>query len=173
MPGYPPTVIDVAARTVSARDGRHYPLDRLTTTGDSLYFARRGAADPRIAYQERWLLPARGWVVIRWTLHAGAPPLGYDWYVDLDRIEVTGHCWSVSDRYLDATVREGVGYEVHDADELAEAIESGALVLSDGLAALRALDELCKSLRRIDFSVARLLEEFAPGLPPPATDLRL
>ncbi len=53
MTRHPPTVIDVAARTASARDGRNYPLDRLTITGDSLYFARQGAADPRIVHQER------------------------------------------------------------------------------------------------------------------------
>ncbi len=168
---HPPTLIDVVARTASARDGHHYPLDRLTIAGDSLYFARHGAADPRIAYQERWLVPARGWVIIRWTLHAGAPPLGYDWYVDLDRIDVAGNCWTINDRYLDATVREGTGYEVHDADELADAIESGELALSEGLAALRALDDFCKSLRRLDFSVTRLLKESALRLPLPAAAL--
>lgn len=160
----PPTVVDVSARTVTARDGTLHPFERLIVVGNALYFGRPGAANPRIAYEERWLVPAQGWMFVRWTPHAELPPLGYDWYIDLDQIEICDHQWSVRDRYLDLTVREGIGYQVHDADELGSALEAGEIPLFDGLAALRALDELSKSLRKVGFSVKRLLQETAPGL---------
>ncbi len=165
MPRHPPTVIDVSLRAVSARDGLFYPVDRLALSGANLYFSRHGANDPRIAYQERWLLPERGWDVIRWTLEPGVDQFGYDWYVDIDRIERVQDRWSITDRYVDVTVREGIGYEVLDADEMADAVECGNMAIEDALSALRALDDLCRSLRRFDFSVRELLRELAPDLP--------
>ncbi len=130
-----------------------------------LYFGRQGANNPGIAYQERWLLPEQGWVVIRWTMQPGVEPFAYDWYVDIDRVDIEDSRWTITDRYLDMIVREGQGYEVLDADELAEAVGLGAIMLPDALSSLRSLDALCKALRRHDFSMLSLLQELAPGLP--------
>lgn len=157
--------IDLVNRTVTGRDGLAHPLDRCVLAGDAMYFARHGAADPRIAYQERWVLPAQGWVVIRWTLHEGAEPTGFDWYVDIDRVDTGEGQWTVTDRYLDLIAREHNGYEVLDADELAEAVESAAITVAEAVATLRALESLCSGLRRHDFSMRALLAEVAPGLP--------
>lgn len=165
LTSHPPIRLDLPNRTVSARDGLFYPIDRLAVSDGALYFGRHGANNPGIAYQERWLLPDQGWVVIRWTMHPEAEPFAYDWYVDIDRVDIDGEHWTITDRYLDLIVREGHGYEVLDADELAEAVGSGAIILPDALSSLRSLDALCKALRRHDFSMLSLLQELAPGLP--------
>lgn len=168
MTSHPPIRVNIASQTVSARDGLFYPLDRMSMAEGALYFGRHGANNPGIAYQERWLLPEQGWVVIRWTMHPDAEPFGYDWYVDIDRVDVHADRWTITDRYLDMIVREGQGYEVLDADELAEAVGLGVIALPDALNCLRSLDALSKALRRHDFSMLALLQEVAPGLPPVA-----
>ncbi len=157
--------IDLVRREVNGRDGVLYPIDRIEIANGAMYFSRVGAQHPAIAYQERWLLPALGCVVIRWTMREGRAPFNYGWYIDLDGIEMSDEHWTVTDRYLDVIVREGVAYEVLDADELAEAIEANAVALPDALATLRSLDVLCDALRRHRNSVTALLGEFAPGLP--------
>jgi uncharacterized protein len=160
-----PMRIDLARREVNGRDGLLYPIDRLERTTNALYFSRAGAQHPDIAYQERWLLPALGCVVIRWTMREGIEPFDCGWYIDLDGIEVTDEHWTVTDRYLDLIVFEGARYQVLDADELADAIETGEIALPDALDALRALNVLSVALRQHDNSVAALLAEHAPGLP--------
>lgn len=165
LTSFPPIRVDIPSQMVSARDGLFYPIDRFAVSDGALYFGRYGAANPSIAYQERWLLPEQGWVVIRWTMHPDVEPLGYDWYVDIDRIDIHDGHWTITDRYLDMIVRENLGYEVLDADELADALASGGIAVADALSSLRALDGLCKALRRHDFSMLALLREVAPGLP--------
>jgi predicted RNA-binding protein associated with RNAse of E/G family len=165
LTNHPPIRLDLANQTVSARDGLFDPIDRLAVSDGALYFGRHGANNPGIAYPERWLLPEQGWVVSRWTMHPEAEPFAYDWYVDIDRVDIDGEHRTITDRYLDLIVREHLGYEVLDADELAEAMETGAIAKSDGLDSLRALDSLCKALRRHDFSMKSVLQEVAPGLP--------
>lgn len=152
-------------REVHGRNGVVYALDRLELADGAMYYGHAGAQHPAIAYQERWLLPALGCVVIRWTMREGRAPFNYGWYIDLDGIEVSDEHWTVTDRYLDVIVREGVAYEVLDADELAEAVEANAIALPDALATLRSLDTLCDALRRHHNSVTALLAEAAPGLP--------
>jgi uncharacterized protein len=160
-----PMRIDLAHREVNGRDGLLYPIDRLERTTNALYFSRVGAQHPDIAYQERWLLPALGCVVIRWTMRERVEPFDYGWYIDLDAIEVTDEHWTVTDRYLDLIVFEGERYRVLDADELADAVEASAIALPDALDALRALNTLSVALGRHGNSVAALLAEYAPGLP--------
>lgn len=106
-------------------------------------------------------MPDQGWVIIRWTMHPEAEPFDYDWYVDID---IQDERWTITDRYLDLIVRENLGYEVLDADELAEAMATGAIATADALDSLRALDSLCKALRRHDLSMKSVLQEVAPGL---------
>ncbi len=165
LANHPPTRIDIPERLVSARDGLRYPMDRFAMSDGALYFGRHGAGIPEIAYQERWVLPAQGWVAIRWTMRDGVAALGYDWYVDIDTVDVQDAHWTITDRYLDMTVREGVSYQVLDADELAEAAATGVIGMPQVISSLQALDRLCKSLRARDFSMREVLRDLVPGLP--------
>ena len=165
MTSYPPIRVHIPNKTVSARDGLFYPINHMAFSDGVLYFGRHGAENPSIAYQERWLFPEQGWVVIRWTLHSDGKPLGYDWYIDIDRTDIHDGHWTITDRYLDMIVHERVGYEVLDADELADAVAAGRIEVAEALRSLRSLDGLARSLRKHDFSMLALLQELAPGLP--------
>ena len=160
-------LIDVAQRTHRDREGRVTPLDELVRGEQGLYFAGRFPDNPRFHAYQRWMLPAEGWVVGRFTVHPGKRPMSCDWYVDVDTVSVTGDCWHAADHFLDVLVYDGRRYQVHDADELADALEAGAITLAEALTALRSLDRLCRALRRLDFSGIALLREFAQDLPVP------
>ena len=82
-----PTRVDLVRREVLGRNGVLYPLDRLELAHGAMYYSHPGAQHPAVAYQERWLLPALGCVVIRWTMHEGRAPFDYGWYIDLDGID--------------------------------------------------------------------------------------
>ncbi|MGD9933752.1 MAG: DUF402 domain-containing protein [Dehalococcoidia bacterium] len=164
MSAHPPLVLDGNTRTVTPRDGRVHALDEFVVGDGAVYFAWPGGPTPEFSYQERWLFPEQGWMAIRWTRTPESSPLGYDWYIDVDRIVTVPGGWEVHDRYLDVIVKESHSYEVLDADELADAVATGALGVYEALDTLRSLDRLCRTLRDHGFSVARLFESLAPGI---------
>ncbi len=132
MPRQQPSLLDVRARTWHRRDGRAHPLDRLEVRGETLYYASILDDSPTIRYFERWLIPSCGWMVNRFQFHEHAERRHYDWYVDIDHIEVADGRWRMDDRFLDVIVHEGRGYEVWDADELADGLEQGEIHPSRG-----------------------------------------
>jgi predicted RNA-binding protein associated with RNAse of E/G family len=164
MPRNGGSTVDAAAKTIRDRNGRTYALEDVVVADDLLYFHRRLKND-YFWYQERWLIPARGWVVNRFAFQPHRLELAIDWYIETDVIERDGGRWHVRDGFLDVFVDEGRRYHVDDADELADAIERGELPLAEATAALRALDSLCDELRANGCSGAALLRDHAPGLP--------
>lgn len=165
MPRHSGALVSVSARTVRGRSGETFPLERLELSDGALYYGRTFGDHPSICYHERWLLPAQGWVINRFTPYPDKPPFWCDWYVDIDRVESSGDTWRVDDCFLDIGIHEGRGYEVLDADELADGIEQEEIALVEALAALRSLNALCVALPQLGFSGPALLEAYAPGLP--------
>lgn len=163
-----PTVIYLPDRSICRRDGQFRALDRLVVTPTALYYARLWDDHPRIAGNETWLLPAQAWAVTRFSYRPGAQRHAWDWYIDIDHISVSPDTWTISDRFLDIVVHEGAGYEVLDADELADGIDADEISRTETIAALRALDALTKALQRAGFSVTMLLQTYAPDLPAPS-----
>jgi predicted RNA-binding protein associated with RNAse of E/G family len=161
------TVTDVAARVRYDRAGRPNTLTACIPGSAGLYVAGAITDHPRITAFEQWLLPGEGWVVGRFRVHPGQPPARWDWYVDIDAVEVDGARWYARDRLLDLTIFEGQRYEVHDLDEFADAVEGGHLSAAESLATLRSLDRLCRAVRDTGFSGQGLLERYAPDLPRP------
>ncbi len=166
--------IDVEAHTVRDRDGHTYPVDGLRIADSGVYYERPiGGREPSertpgqlFYHQQRWILPAQGWVLNRFAFFPDFPrPV--DWYIETEIITVDGPLWRIADGYLDVEVLDGVRYEVDDAHELAEGMLRGDISLTDAAVALTSLHELCQALERLDFSGAALLTEYAPGLPPP------
>lgn len=166
---HPPARIHVDERVLHDRLGRTVPALDLAIAGNAMYFRTEPwhHADPtvesRIRQHERWALPDLQLFVHRFTLLDGTMP--YDWYVDLDRITVSGGIWTIEDQLLDVEIYEGRRYLVRDADELAEALENGAMSPAEATAALRSLHALAGILTDNGFSGAALLAKFAPGLP--------
>jgi len=174
MPRNSGCTIDLAQRLVRDRDGCSYSVDGLVSTGGGLYYERpigSRAPDERAAgqlfyFQQRWVLPAEGWVVNRFAFFADVPrPI--DWYIETEIIDVSGSLWHVHDGYLDVDVFDGIRYEVEDAGELADGLLEGAISAGDAASALASLDRLCLALGRLNFSGAALLAEYAPELPAP------
>lgn len=165
MPRNQGSVVDTQALTVRDRNGLTYPIERLEVAQGRLFYARAIAGNDLFFYQERWLIPDQGWVVNRFTFHEHLRATAIDWYMETDRVEVAGSTWRVSDGYLDLGVYDGSRYELDDADELADGIAAGEITVAEGLAALHALNTLCKALHRLHFSGESLLREYAPGLP--------
>ena len=168
------STIDVETQRVRDRDGNSYAAENLVVAHGALYYERHiGSRDPaqrqlgqQFYHQQRWVLPAHGWVFNRFAFFADFPrPV--DWYIETELITVGGPLWRIADGYLDVEVFEGVRYEVDDAHELAEGMLCGDISLDDAAAALTSLHELCQALERLDFSGAALLAKYAPGLPPP------
>jgi predicted RNA-binding protein associated with RNAse of E/G family len=159
------TSIRIAEQTEADRDGVDCPIDRIVVGNGRLYYARQLAGHRDIRWRERWLLPEQGWVLNRFHLHATAVPTGFDWYIDIDHVQPEGDTWRIDDRFLDLVVIEGSGYELRDADELADGIKAKAISEHETVATLRSLHALVTALRRLQFSGAALLAEYAPELP--------
>jgi predicted RNA-binding protein associated with RNAse of E/G family len=62
-------------------------------------------------------------------------------------------------------IYEGRRYEVQDADELADALETGEITLAEAASALRSLHTGTGILAGNGCSGAALLTRYAPGLP--------
>jgi predicted RNA-binding protein associated with RNAse of E/G family len=165
MPRHPGALIDLSARTIRIRTRDVQPFDRCQLSDGALYVGFTLDWSRRFSYIEQWLIPASGWVINRFTMRPDAQPFPADWYIDIDHIEVEGNTWRVDDRFLDVIIHEGRGYEVLDADELADAIEQHEIETREVIGALRALHVLCDQLPRLGFSGPALLETYAPGLP--------
>jgi uncharacterized protein len=162
MPRRDDAVLSLTERTMRLR-GRQITLDRVEPCGDALYTGFSYPDHPRFAFIEQWLIPAQGWVVNRFTMHPHAQPWGSDWYIDLDHITIAADSWLVHDRLLDLVVHEGRGYELLDADELAESMALGEITAEEVQSLLHSLHHACAELRRLNFSVKALLEAHAPG----------
>ena len=157
------SVVDVEARTVRERDRVVYPLERLQISPAGIYHGRPVEGGP-FRYKERWLLPAKGWCVNRFSDHVGRVP-EWHWYIEPEIIEVSGDRWTIRDAFIDFYVFEGLRYELEDIDEFAQGIAEGELPPHEALAILHATNSLITSLRDNGFSGAALLRDFAPGLP--------
>lgn len=149
-----------ASRTVLETNGVVYHLDRLKVTDSALYYGCSFQPGERfMIFVERWLLPSPMWTISRFTMPSHTGRFWCDWYVDFDRIVVDAESWNCYNCLLDAGIHEGVGYEVEDADELAEAIQSGSVSIADASAALRSLGLLGQELRALRFSGMALLKK--------------
>ncbi len=156
-------VVDVKQRCVCDRDGEWYPLDRLEVAGNTLYYAR-AVNYKAFDYHERWLLPEQGWSIsrLRWT--AGWHE-DFQWYIEMELIDVEGSLWTVLDGYLDMMVWEGLRARLDDADELGDGLVAGSISAREAASVLRSLDRLCDALHENGNSGAALLERYAPDLP--------
>ncbi len=160
------TRVQVADQTECDRGGIVCPIDRIVAGDGRLYYARQLPGHRDILWRERWLLPEQGWVLNRFHLKDTAVPPGFDWYIDIDHVQPGEDSWRIDDRFLDLVVIDGSGYELRDADELADGIEANLISEQEVVAALRSLHALVTALRRLQFSCAALLAEYAPELPP-------
>jgi predicted RNA-binding protein associated with RNAse of E/G family len=170
MPRHQGTIVNVAERVSIGRQGQVFPLDAMEVAGGVLYYAHEMPPAVYIRYLERWVVPEQHWVINRFTLREDRPAPegwipGYHWYVDLDRVTVTGDVWRMEDGYLDVIIYDGDRYELLDADELADALRGGDIPAEDAILALQSLDAICRDLRRLGFSGRALLDQYAPGLP--------
>jgi predicted RNA-binding protein associated with RNAse of E/G family len=152
-------------RTVGAPAFGHFALDRLEIANHRLFYARAIPEDASVHYQETWLIPDQGWAVTRFAFRDHLRTGAIDWKMEPDLVRQDGSLWRVTNGLLDLDVYEGARYDLEDADELAEAMSTGAISLEDGFAALHALNSLCRALRRHGYSGRSLLREYAPGLP--------
>lgn len=159
-------VVDTCNRTVGFQGGDSYPLDRLEIAGGRLFYARAIAGSALVSLQETWLIPDRDWTFTRFTFHEHLRAAAFDWKLEPDHTEPGERFWRVSDGYLDLVIYEGSRYELEDADELADALATGAISLAEGLRALHATNTLCKALKDHGNSGLSLLREYAPELAP-------
>jgi predicted RNA-binding protein associated with RNAse of E/G family len=166
--------LDIKNARVRDRDGLWYPVDNLTVTPAGLYYGRVvGLPEPinrapgqLFFHQQRWILPAEGWVLNRFDFFADVPEPS-DWYIEPELIAIGDGTWSIRDGYLDVEVWDGQRYHIDDADELASGLSSGEIAVADAVSVLLALDRLVDALKRLDCSGRALLAEYAPGLPAP------
>lgn len=160
----PGSVVDVGARTVRDRDGRVHAAKELAVTEHGLYYHRPIDGFDVFFHQERWILPAHGWVINRFAFYPQRTDK-IDWYIETDLIEIAGDEWRVADGYLDVLVHEGLRYDVDDADELAEGMQAGEITVGEATAVLLSFGRLCRELMANGCSGVELLSRLAPTLP--------
>ena len=161
----PYLTVDLIKKQVVETDGKTYHLNKYVIDNGILYYCCQFEnTNSWVKYKERWLFSSQGWVINRFTLHAKDPPFWCDWFIDIDSIEVREDNWVVYNHFLDVGVHEGVGYEIEDADELADAVKYGTISNIQLVQTLRSLDDLCHLLQKFRFSIRTLLFEFSPIL---------
>ena len=94
-------VVDTDQRRVCDRDGEWYHFDRLEVAGNTLYYARPLNFDV-LKYHERWLVPEQGWSISRFKF-SPLEPDPFDWYIEMELIDVERSLWTVLDGYLDCS----------------------------------------------------------------------
>ncbi|MBI2724456.1 MAG: DUF402 domain-containing protein [Chloroflexi bacterium] len=171
MPRNGGATVDTARSRVLDRNGVWYDVESLAVSAEGLYYTRPLDGNRHFWRQERWVLPAHGWVVNRFAFHPGRED-AIDWYIETDIIRRTGPLWRIEDGFLDVFVNDGRRYHVDDAGELADAIEDGSIRLDEALAVLRSFDALVTVLRHNGCSGAAVLREYAPSLPASMIDRR-
>jgi predicted RNA-binding protein associated with RNAse of E/G family len=101
-------------------------VDVYTVKPWGLYMARPTPGRQQFRYLESWLLPSLG---LRATVFHFNP--GYeqdhDYYLDIGDYTAGPTVWHSEDHYLDLLLRDGVGAELTDVDELLDAVRHGLL----------------------------------------------
>jgi predicted RNA-binding protein associated with RNAse of E/G family len=101
-------------------------VDVYTVEPWGLYMARPAPGRRQFHYLESWLLPS---LSLRATVFHFNP--GYeqdhDYYLDIGCYTPGPTVWQSEDHYLDLLVRDGLGVELTDVDELLDAVRLGLL----------------------------------------------
>lgn len=91
-----------------------------------LYIARPAPGRAQFHYLESWLLPSLGLRATVFHFNPGHEQ-DYDYYLDVGEYTAGPKVWRSEDHYLDLQVRNGVGVELEDVDELLDAVRHGLL----------------------------------------------
>jgi predicted RNA-binding protein associated with RNAse of E/G family len=100
-----------------------------------LYLARPTPGRAQFHYLESWLLPSLGLRITDFWFLPGHER-SQDFYLDVVRVRRDGDHWEAKDLYVDIVLRDKVGLDVIDTDELLMATATGLLSAADALQAL-------------------------------------
>jgi predicted RNA-binding protein associated with RNAse of E/G family len=121
-----------------------------------LYLARPTPGRAQFHYLESWLLPDLGLRITDFWFQPGHER-NQDFYVDIVKAHRDGEVWTATDLYLDIVLREKIGLEVIDSDELLEASASGLLSTEDSLRALETTYATVDGLAKHDYDLGAWL----------------
>lgn len=154
-------VIDPATRQHRFNNGYAYAIGRLERYGEILYFERPFVNHAAIRELRAYLVPAEGWQICQYIPHQGTH--WCDWYVDICRITVSAEGWVMDDLFLDLGVHDGKGYDLLDADELADALASGEISTAEAMYALRSTQRLAEALAATGYLMQPLVAGLLAG----------
>ncbi len=144
LPVHPPKVelFDVEAGTNTDPKSIVRDVDEYRLEPFGLYLRRGMPAHPKLRALQSWLLPEHDLRITRWEHHPGRAD-GWDYYVDVARIEPGPRWWRSEDHYLDLLVADGREAQLIDVDEFLLAVRSELL---DERTAERAMRAACTAL---------------------------
>jgi predicted RNA-binding protein associated with RNAse of E/G family len=153
-PIHPPKreTFDLVARTNTDPKGIVRAVDVYTVEPWGLYMARPTPGRAQFHYLESWLLPSLRLRVNVFHFNTGFER-DQDYYFDIGEFTSGEDVWLSEDHYLDLVVRDGVGVELTDIDELLDAIRLGLLTPEAGEQAVQSAVGVVEGLSRHQYDV--------------------
>jgi uncharacterized protein len=153
-PIHPPKreTFDLVARTNTDPKGIVRAVDVYTVQPWGLYMARPTPGRAQFHYLESWLLPSLGLRLNVFHFNPGFER-DQDYYFDIGEFTAGQDVWQSEDHYLDLVVRDGVGVELTDIDELLDAIRLGLLTPEAGERAVQRAVGVVEGLSRHQYGV--------------------
>jgi predicted RNA-binding protein associated with RNAse of E/G family len=134
---HPPKIetFDIKSGTNTDPKGIVRAVEEYRVEPFGLYLARPTPGRAQFHYLESWFLPDLGLRITDFWFLPGNER-NQDFYLDVVKVRRDGATWTSTDLYLDIVLREKIGLDVIDSDELLEASASGLLSTEDALRAL-------------------------------------
>lgn len=131
-------------------------VDVYTVQPWGLYMARPAPGRAQFHYLESWLLPELSLRVTVFHFNPGHER-DQDFYLDVGRYTPGEAEWQSEDHYLDLVVRNGMGVELADVDELLTAVRHRLLSPETGEHAVQTAVSTIEGLSRHDYDLDRWL----------------
>lgn len=143
---------DLRARTNTDPKGIVRAVDDYVVRPWGLYLARPTPGRAQFHYLESWLIPSLG---LRATVFHYNPghERDHDFYLDVGEYTPGPRQWTSEDHYLDLEVRNHVGVDLADVDELLDAVRHGLLTPEVGELAVQRATHAVEGLARNDYDL--------------------
>jgi predicted RNA-binding protein associated with RNAse of E/G family len=149
-------VFDPASQTNTDPKGIVREVEVFREEPFGLYLARPTPGRAQFRYLESWLLPSLGLRVTDFWFNPGHER-DQDFYLDVVGVQRDGGRWMTKDLYLDIVLREKVGLDVIDTDELLDASNAGLLTPGEALSALETTYAAVDGLARHGYDLGAWL----------------
>jgi predicted RNA-binding protein associated with RNAse of E/G family len=157
---HPPKIetFDTETRTNIDPKGIVRDVEEYRVEPFGLYLARPTPGRAQFHYLESWLLPGLGLRITDFWFNPGNER-SQDFYLDVVSVRRVGELWEATDLYLDIVLRDKVGLDVLDTDELIAASATGLLSADEALRALETTYSTVEGLASHGYDLSAWLSD--------------